>query len=319
MRFSASIDAFHLLPPASQSYSKYADALIQIAKAESATLFIPVSGAGSSVEDARAAETMSTETKGRCRTFIQDPGTMLDLHDKDRFMALVDKLGFTIPSGKMIEGVDEGIEYLRGVGKKKFVLKCMGLDENRGDMTLFPVSGDGKDLGKTRKVLAGLNTKITKECPYVFQEYVPGPGAYLPSSPPVPHPLYHLSIYPPDPSHPRTPHRLLIVSVSTSALSSPCPTSVYLCAINGANPRMVHPRLGHQRPTHLIRRMPLKRHVDDIRERNLRIHRKEGRRMDHQILGSIIKRQISRQRPSTHWTLFIRLYHPFSEWGVVSD
>jgi len=179
MRFSAAIDAFHLLPPASQSYSKYADALIQIAKAESATLFIPVSGAGSSVEDARAAETMSTETKGRCRTFIQDPGTMLDLHDKDRFMALVDKLGFTIPSGKMIGGVNEGIEYLRGVGEKMFVLKCMGLDENRGDMTLFPVSGDAKDLAKTRKVLEGLTTKITKECPYVFQEYIPGPGERL--------------------------------------------------------------------------------------------------------------------------------------------
>jgi hypothetical protein len=52
----------------------------------------------------------------------------------------------------------------------------MGLDENRGDMTLFPVSGDGKDLGKTRTLLEGLNTKITKECPYVFQEYIPGPG-----------------------------------------------------------------------------------------------------------------------------------------------
>jgi len=195
MRFSAAIDAFHLLPPASQSYSKYADALIQIAKAESATLFIPVSGAGSSVEDARAAETMSTETKGRCRTFIQDPGTMLDLHDKDRFMDLVDKLGFTIPSGKMIGGVNEGIEYLRGVGEKKFVLKCMGLDENRGDMTLFPVSGDGKDLAKTRKVLEGLTTKITKECPYVFQEYIPGPGEYTRSIPPMfPTPL--------EPSHP---------------------------------------------------------------------------------------------------------------------
>jgi hypothetical protein len=177
MRFSSSIDSFHLLPPASNSYEKYANALIAIAKAESATLFIPVSGAGSSVEDARAAETMSSETKGKCRTFIQDPGTMLDLHDKDRFMALVEKLGFTIPSGKMIEGVDEGIEYLKGVGvgEKKFVLKCMGLDENRGDMTLFPLDKD-RGLVETRKVLEGLNTKITKECPYVFQEYIPGPG-----------------------------------------------------------------------------------------------------------------------------------------------
>jgi hypothetical protein len=183
MRFSSSIDAFHLLPPASKSYDKYRDALINIAQQESATLFIPVSGAGSSVEDARAAETMSNATKGKCRTFIQDPDTMLDLHDKDRFMALVDKLGFTIPSGRMIEGVDEAISFLKGTkGKEtkgtKFILKCMGLDENRGDMTLFPVDHDGEGLEKTREVLDGLNTKITKDCPYVFQEYIPGPGEF---------------------------------------------------------------------------------------------------------------------------------------------
>jgi len=176
MRFSRSIDAFHILPAAAKSYDAYSNALISIAKSESATLFIPVSGAGSSVEDARAAETMSNETKGRCRTFIQDPETMLDLHDKDRFMALVERLGFTIPSGKMVASVDEAIVYLRGVGGKKFVLKCMGLDENRGDMTLFPISGDGKGLEQTKRILAGLNTKITKDCPYVFQEYIPGPG-----------------------------------------------------------------------------------------------------------------------------------------------
>lgn len=79
---------------------------------------------------------------------------MLDLHDKDRFMSLVEKLGFTIPSGKMIESFDEGIDYLKGVGEKRFVLKCMGLDENRGDMTLFPVDAD-KGLVKTRKCWKG--------------------------------------------------------------------------------------------------------------------------------------------------------------------
>jgi hypothetical protein len=91
----------------------------------------------------------------------------------------------------MIGGVDEGIDYLKsvGVGDKKFVLKCMGLDENRGDMTLFPLDKD-KGLVGTRKVLEGLNTKITKDCPYVFQEYIPGPGEcfYSPRS------LSHMSL-----------------------------------------------------------------------------------------------------------------------------
>jgi hypothetical protein len=54
---------------------------------------VEVSGAGSSIEDAQAADEMFRKTKGRCRTFIQDPETMLDLHDKDRFMSLVESLG----------------------------------------------------------------------------------------------------------------------------------------------------------------------------------------------------------------------------------
>lgn len=201
MRFSSSIDEFYLLPPASESYTQYRDTLIHIAQSEQATLFIPVSGAGSSVEDAQAAETMSEATNGRCRTFIQDPETMKDLHDKDRFMALVDRLGFTIPSGRMVTSVKEAVEYLkeydwehntgkgtststRGGGgpEPRFILKCMGLDENRGDMTLFPLKGDDVNLGKTQRALEGLRLGISKECPYVFQEFIPGPGKSPPPS-----------------------------------------------------------------------------------------------------------------------------------------
>jgi glutathione synthase/RimK-type ligase-like ATP-grasp enzyme len=177
MRFSKAVDQFHLLPPASKSYDQYRDALISIAQSESATLFIPVSGAGSSVEDARAAETMSSATKGKCRTFIQDPETMLDLHDKDRFMALVKRLGFTIPTGQMVQSVDQAIGFLKKDGQgTKYILKCMGLDENRGDMTLFPLEGDKGNLSKSRQLLEGLTTQITFDCPYVFQEFIPGPG-----------------------------------------------------------------------------------------------------------------------------------------------
>jgi hypothetical protein len=187
MRFSRSIDKFHILPPASNSYDRYRDKLISIAQSESATLFIPVSGAGSSIEDARAAKTMSESTNEKCRTFIQDPITMLDLHDKDRFMALVQKLGFTIPTGQLIENVDQGIEFLKKNGNRtKYILKCLGLDENRGDMTLFPLDGDNGDLGETRKLLEGLVTKITKDCPYVFQEFIPGPGEQFSEYPPMP-------------------------------------------------------------------------------------------------------------------------------------
>lgn len=185
MRFSSSIDHFHLLPPASSSYSLYSTALLSIAHQHKVTLFIPVSGAGSSVEDARAADEMFKHTQGRCRTFIQDPETMLDLHDKDRFMALVQKLGQKIPEGRMVKSTEEAMDYLKesgegegggGGAEPRFVLKCMGLDENRGDMTLFPLWGDDEKLSRTRRTLEGLKLRITEECPYVFQEFIPGQG-----------------------------------------------------------------------------------------------------------------------------------------------
>jgi len=177
MRFSSALDGFYLLPPAATSYPAYSSALLSIALAHRATLFIPVSGAGSSIEDAQAADEMFTTTNGRCRTFIQDPETMLDCHDKDRFMALVQKLGMVIPGGKMVESVEEAVGFLTQEGREpKFILKCMGLDENRGDMTLYPLAGDGAGLEKTERALRGLRLGISKECPYVFQEFIPGQG-----------------------------------------------------------------------------------------------------------------------------------------------
>jgi hypothetical protein len=95
-------------------------------------------------------------------------------------MALVKRLGFTIPTGQLVEDVDQAIGFLgsdKGKGKE-YILKCLGLDENRGDMTLFPLHGDEGDriLSRTRRLLQGLATPITVDCPYVFQEFIPGPG-----------------------------------------------------------------------------------------------------------------------------------------------
>ena len=184
MRFSSSVDHFYLLPQASRSYTAYSAALLHIARTHSASLFIPVSGVASSVEDARAAVDMYAQTEQRCRTIIQDPETMLDLHDKDRFINLASRLGLLAPKGKKVTRVDAAMDYLAGHvglkeiegGRRKFVLKCMGIDENRGDMTLFPLDGDGKNMSWTRRRLDALSLAISKECPYVLQEFISGQG-----------------------------------------------------------------------------------------------------------------------------------------------
>lgn len=93
-------------------------------------------------------------------------------------MGLVGRLGMAVPNGRMVKSVDQAMEYLRSQGslEPNYVLKCMGLDENRGDMTLFPLERDDEKLARTRGALVGLATRITEECPYVFQEFVPGQG-----------------------------------------------------------------------------------------------------------------------------------------------
>lgn len=180
MRFSKAVDKFLLLPPASSSLALYSTRLISIAKSEAVTLFLPVSGAGSSIEDAHVAQTMFTITQGKCRTFIQDPETMADLHDKNRFMALVDSLGFKTPKGQLVESTEEAIAFLQQAGgKPSFVLKCLDLDENRGDMTLYPLRGDTLGLSQTMKALKNLSLKISKTCPYVLQQFIPGQGEFL--------------------------------------------------------------------------------------------------------------------------------------------
>ncbi len=108
---------------------------------------------------------------------------MEDLHDKDKFVGLVGRLGMSVPMGILIKNVNEGMEFLKEKEEQdgrepRYILKCLGLDENRGDMTLFPLKGDDEKMSRTRKLLDGLRLKISEKCPYVFQEFIPGQGEH---------------------------------------------------------------------------------------------------------------------------------------------
>jgi hypothetical protein len=182
MKFSSAVDSFHILPSPVTNFPAYSRALISLAIEHHVDLFLPVCGAGSTVEDAKAAEEMSAKTNGKCRTFIQDPETVLDLHDKDRFQQLVEELGFAVPKGKLVHSVDEAIDFLkrertdsqgREVG---YIIKCTELDENRGDLTLFPFEGDNKEMTKTKRHFESLKLQMSRKYPYVIQEFIPGQG-----------------------------------------------------------------------------------------------------------------------------------------------
>lgn len=84
----------------------------------------------------------------------------------------------------MVVSVRGAMEFLEGERECRrgeqgvFILKCMRLDENRGDMTLYPLVGDDDEMSATRKRLEGLRMGISEDCPYVFQEFIPGQGEF---------------------------------------------------------------------------------------------------------------------------------------------
>jgi hypothetical protein len=182
MKYSSAVDSFHLVPPAGSNYTAYSNSLISLAIEHHVDLFLPVCGVVSEVEDAKAAETMAIKTGGRCKTFIQDPETINQLHDKDQFINLVDSLGFPVPKGKLVFSTEEAMSFLTAERRDEqgreigYIIKCTELDENRGDLTTFPFKGDDEKMTKTRKHFDGLRLKMSKKYPYVIQEFIPGQG-----------------------------------------------------------------------------------------------------------------------------------------------
>lgn len=106
-RFSACVDKFELVPspaggarlPSENGPSPRADpyiaALVALAHREEVDLFVPCSGAGTTLEDALAAEVMRAEMPKGFRAIIQGAELVSQLHEKVSFRRLA---GFAILS-----------------------------------------------------------------------------------------------------------------------------------------------------------------------------------------------------------------------------
>ncbi|KAK0526495.1 hypothetical protein OC834_004787 [Tilletia horrida] len=182
-RFSNAVSSFRLVP--SGGGQDYIDALVKVALSEDVTLFVPCSGAGTTVQDAQAAQIMRDRSGGNIRTLIQDPDLAETLHEKDRFIDLVHDLGLEAPHSRIVRSPDAALDYLRqqDVTKGGVLLKAATVldDVGRADMTTYPLQ-DGKtkdvDWVKTEeRVRKGLAIPITAATPYAAQEFIGGPGA----------------------------------------------------------------------------------------------------------------------------------------------
>lgn len=183
-RFSNSVSAFHLLPPASEAGRKpgerelpYVKALVDVALLEKADLFFPCSGAGTTGLDALAAQILLQKTRGKVRSIVQTPELVETLHEKDRFISLLQKLDMAAPRSEIVTSVDEAIAKLQSKDFPRSILKCAAElnDVGRSDMTLYPLSNQktGRaDWAQTKHRLMSLSIPICARTPYILQEFI---------------------------------------------------------------------------------------------------------------------------------------------------
>ncbi|KAJ9478330.1 Carbamoylphosphate synthase large subunit [Pseudozyma hubeiensis] len=184
-RFSNSVSSFHLLPSSSLPASKnsrhqvtpYIEALVRVALSEKVDLFFPCSGAGTTGQDAVAAQILLEKTHGRVRSMIQTPELVEALHEKDRFISLLQRLEMAAPRSEIVFSVDEALAKLRSEGYPRSILKCAAeLDDiGRADMTLYPLldaQTDEPDWDRTRQRLSNLSIPLCARTPYILQEFI---------------------------------------------------------------------------------------------------------------------------------------------------
>ncbi|SJX61693.1 uncharacterized protein SRS1_12677 [Sporisorium reilianum f. sp. reilianum] len=182
-RFSNSVSKFHLLPSSSLPAAKggkitpYIQALVRVALAEKVDLFFPCSGAGSTGQDAIAGQILLEQTHGRVRSMIQTPELVEALHEKDRFIALLQRLDMAAPRSEIVYSVDEALAKLQSEGYPRSILKCAAeLDDiGRADMTLYPLldpNTDEPDWTRTRKRFSNLSIPLCARTPYILQEFI---------------------------------------------------------------------------------------------------------------------------------------------------
>lgn len=169
------MDKFILVP--SGGGKPYISALIDVALAEDVDLFVPCSGAGTTNEDAIAAD-MLRQRKSGFKAVIQDPELVNELHEKDKFISLVLSKGLQAPHSELVHSKEELLGLLKKPSQPLRILKCAAeLDDvGRSDLTTYPLTDDRgqADWKATDRRIATLPIPIAEKTPYIAQEFIGG-------------------------------------------------------------------------------------------------------------------------------------------------
>ncbi|KAF2196822.1 hypothetical protein GQ43DRAFT_452106 [Delitschia confertaspora ATCC 74209] len=181
-RFSRSLDGFYKLdsPLESGKAQPYVMSLLRVIGKEKVDLWISCSSVVSAMEDAEVARLAEQQFGPQFKAVQFGPEFIRLLHQKDRFIGHVQKLGMLTPETHRCESGQEveldlllsQISQQQEKESKYFILKSINLDDcSRTNMTtrLLPSGPASPD---TRSYIASLN--ISHQNPYLLQEYIRG-------------------------------------------------------------------------------------------------------------------------------------------------
>ena len=131
-RFSRCVDRFYTVPKPQDE--AYAHALLDIVRAESVDVYVPVCSPAASCHDALAKPLLEPH----CEVLHADADTIGMLDDKYQFVLLARSLGLTVPDTRRVSTPDE-VEHFDFAREPPYVLKSIAYDPvHRLDLTPLP-------------------------------------------------------------------------------------------------------------------------------------------------------------------------------------
>ena len=162
-RFSRSVDRFHVVPKPDDP--GYADALVEIVRAEGVDLYVPVCSPVASYHDALAEAALAPY----CEVLHPGPETVAMLDDKEWFAATAASLGLPVPDSHRITDGAQVLDLDLAGRERPYILKSIAYDPvRRMDLTPLP----RPTVEATAAFVDDL--PIAADNPWILQEFVEG-------------------------------------------------------------------------------------------------------------------------------------------------
>ena len=162
-RYSWAIDRFYTVP--NPDHPDYPQALLSIVQQENVDVYVPVCSPVASYYDAVVQHILSPH----CSVMHVDVDTLQRLDDKYTFAVAAESFGLRVPKSYLITDPQQVIDFDFTGATRKFIIKSIPYDSvRRLDLTKLP-------CGTIAETAAFVNTlPISKQKPWIMQEYIPG-------------------------------------------------------------------------------------------------------------------------------------------------